>query len=227
MLPVVRETARLRAQTAIAAAPSDHRRQSALSGIAHTQRAVDKDLGLNPRVFRDVDNIPHRKLPREHHAGKSLFGGKPRTLQGVHGQLCRCMEHGGREMLPNRTGGAQILNDQRIRARLQHPAHILQHGRKLAVTDQCVDGHVGLDPVFPAVGECIPHLLLCEIFCAAAGVERAEAEIDGVRSIADRRAHGLRRARRSEQFRVFLHCFLNLFLSVIVSACATDGSGRR
>ena len=201
----VRQAAGLGAQAAVARPLPDHRGQVALPGVAHAQRAVDEHLGLDARLLGDQAHLVPRALTAEHHARKAEVARLARAVERVYGHLGRGVQREIRRVRMQQPRKAQILHDQRVRARLIEEFRIPHRVVQLAVAREDVERDVGLDPARPAVGDGLRHLIGRKALRVPARVECAEAHIDRARARLHRRAHALGRARGRKQLYRLAH----------------------
>ena len=93
--------------------------------------------------------------------------------------------------MPGQGRQAPVLDDHAVYAapagQAQHPLRL----RQLPVGEQRVERQIELDAPEAAVLDGGGQLVLGEIPCAPPGVEAAAAQIDRVRSVLNRRGHGL------------------------------------
>ena len=168
---------------------------------------MDEDLGLDPGLAGDLGDFVQTALAREHNPLESQRLGLQRAVQRVNGHLGRGVQRQVGRTGADQPGHAQILHDQRVRARFVEKTHIVHRPIQLAVERDDIEGDVGLDAPDAAVADGLGHLLPREVLRAPAGVEGAEAHIDGVRARLHGRAHALERAGRSQQFRHYFPPF--------------------
>ena len=108
--------ARLSTAAAVAGTAANGGRQIALTGIAHTQRTVSKNLNLNGRIFADVGNIFPTQFAAEHHAGHAHGCAEQHAGQRVHRHLSRAVQRYIGCNLPAQLNHAQILHDKGVHA---------------------------------------------------------------------------------------------------------------
>ena len=84
----------------VAGAAADDGGQVALSGIAHTQSAVHKNLDLDRAFLTDMRDLLRGKLPREHDAAAAERGGLHHALKRMDAHLRGGMDGHVRRKLP-------------------------------------------------------------------------------------------------------------------------------
>ena len=111
-----RQTARLRAQSPVPAALSNHRAHIALTGNAHTQRSVYKHLCFNRHLSGNGSDFLPAHLSCQHNSGKSQLLGLPCARNIVDGQLGRSVHRHLRRCLAHQCRHSKVLHNQGIDA---------------------------------------------------------------------------------------------------------------
>ena len=73
---------------------------------------------------------------------------------------------------------AEVLHDERVRARLIQELRVLERVLQLAVADKDIESDVAFHITRTAVGDGVRHFLVRKALRVAAGVEGAEAHVD-------------------------------------------------
>ena len=192
------QAAGLGAEAAVAAPAPHHRGHQALARAGHAQRAVDERLDLD--ALRGARRqLVKGQLPRHHHAVKALVPQKRDGLPVVGGQLGAGVQLDVRRDLSQGPGHAQVLHDHGVRARAVHRPGGIQQRRALVLAHQRVQRHVDLHAPGVAVGHGLVQRRTVEVARVAPRVERARAQVHGVRAVLHRRPQGARVPRRGQQ----------------------------
>ena len=185
------QTAGLGAAAPVAGAAADGGGEVALTGVAHTQCAVGKDLDLDGGIFADVADLLPAQLPAQHHTGASGGGAEQHTGQAVDGHLGGTVDgHPGGD-LPAQLHHAQILDDEGIHTgggRLADQVAAIIH---LPVGNQGIQGQMHLNTTDMAVFHRLGKGLYGKILRTLSCVKAAATQINGVRTVLDSSTQGL------------------------------------
>ena len=199
----VLQAAGLRAESAVAAAAAYEGGHIALAGMAEAERAVNEHLGLYRGILGDEPYLLERQFARKHGAGDAHLrrGLDPGEVMQAH--LCARVKWDIGQRTADSVGHAKILHDERVRARIRRELRRGDGIPHFAVVHEGVERDVDLAAADMAVAHRLHEFLICEIFRAAAGVERAHAHVNGVRSVLHGGDNALRRAGWGQKF---YHC---------------------
>ena len=189
--PTVVQAAGLGAHAPVAAAAADDGGEEALTGVAHTQGAVDEALDLHWGAVAQIGDLVSAQLPAHHHPGHAQVGGGFGPVQGVDGHLGAGVEGQVRRHLAAHPRHAQVLHQQGVHAHLADLIHQLGGLGQLPVVEEGVEGEIDLDPAEVAVLDGLLEGGFVEVDCVAAVVEVAIAQVDGVSTALDGGADGL------------------------------------
>ena len=196
----VGQAAGLRALSAVAAAAADDGGKIALPRIAHTQRPMGKYFNFNRAVFADVGNVLAPKLTRQNDAAAAHFRRLQNAVEVVDAHLRAGVHlHGGRQSAAE-PYGAGILHDEGVDTGLGGLPHQFLHLRSFPIGRQRVDRQMHAHAANVAVAHRLAQLVQCEIFRTRAGVERAAAKVDRVRTVLHGGAQRIHRPCRGQQF---------------------------
>ena len=110
----VRQAAGLGALTPVAGPSADDGGQVALTGVAHAQSAVDKDLDLHGTSAADELDGVLGQFPGKDHAAAAQFGGLQHPFQRVDAHLGGGVAGHFRGHLAAQPQHAQILHDEGV-----------------------------------------------------------------------------------------------------------------
>ena len=195
----VGQAAGLGAGAPVAAALTHHGAHLALSGVAHTKRAVDKDLDLGGTAGADLPHLVPVQLPGQHHPFHAQGGGLVGAAQGEQAHLGAGVERHVRHDLPRQRQKPPVLHQYGVHA---HGAGFFQGVRglyQLPVGQQGVQRQK--DPYTPqmAIRNRRRKFLVGEILGAAPRIERTEAHVYRVRAGLDGGDEGVKAAGGGEK----------------------------
>ena len=216
----------LGAAPAVAAAPADEARKQALPGAGHAQRAVDKDLQLDAQP-RTAADLLERHLAREHGAGKAVLRQERRAGAVVHRHLRAGVQREFRRDGAHGAGDAEVLHQYGVRVGGGDRLDRARHRRQLVLADHGVQRHVHAHAAGVTVADRLAQLVLGEVVGAAAGVEVAGAQIDGVRAALDGGDQRRHAACRGEQFGLIPHDHASPVLRAGARFPRAGGGSRR
>ena len=198
--PAEGQTAGLGAQAPVAAAAPQDGGQEALAAVAHAQGPVDKGLQLHGRGLAQGLDGGLGQLPGEDHPGHAQVSAGLHAVQVVDGHLGGGVDVHIGDGLPEKSGHAQVLDQDGVDADLRGKGGGLRRQGQFSVGQEGVQGQVDLGPPLMAVGNGLAQLLLGEVLGVAPGVEGAVAQIDGIRPGLDRCGQRLGGTGRCEKF---------------------------
>ena len=138
-----RQTARLGAKPAVAAASAEDGAQKALAGYAHAQRAVHEHLDLYVGILSDFRQFLAPQLARHDRTRKAHIPQRGYARRRLHRRLCRRVQRDV-AALPRQTRNAQILYDQRVDARLGSSPERAAHVVRFRIGHERIDRQVQL-----------------------------------------------------------------------------------
>ena len=141
-----------------------------------------EDLDLRGTRAADRLNVPRAQLPREHDALHAELRREVRAAEGEQAHLRARVQGNVRRGLARHVPKAPVLHEHGVDP---HGGGLFQRVRRLRqlpVGEQRVERQIDLYPVEVTVVYGGGKVVVREIFRAAAGVERAEAHVDGVRA---------------------------------------------
>ena len=124
----VGQAAGLGAGTPVAAALTHHGAHLALSGVAHTERAVDEDLDLGGTAGADLPHLVPVQLPGQHHPLHAQCGGFVGAAQREQAHLGAGVEGYVRHDFPRQRQKSPVLHQYGVYA---HGAGFFQRVRRL------------------------------------------------------------------------------------------------
>ena len=199
----VLQAAGLRAESAVAAAAAYEGGHIALAGMAEAERAVNKHLGLDRGVLGDEPYLLERQLARKHGTGNAHLRRGLDAGEVMQAHLRARVQRDIGQRAADGIGHAEILHDERVRARVRRELRRGDGVAHLTVVHEGVERDIDLTAADMAVSHRLHEFLICEIFRAAAGVERAHTHVYGVRSVLHGGDNALRRAGGGQKF---YHC---------------------
>ena len=138
---------------------------------------MHEHLGFDARVLRDEADLLERELAREHGAGDAHLGRSLDSGEVVDAHLRARVQRDIGQRAADGIGHAEILHDERVRARVRRELRRGDGVAHFTVVHEGVERDVDLTAADMAVSHRLHEFLICEIFRAAAGVERAPAQI--------------------------------------------------
>ena len=148
--------------------------------MAEAQRAVDKNLDLDGGVGGDESDLVESELPCKHDAGDAHLGCGVNAPEVVHAHLSAGVKGQVGTYGAEHHSNAEVLNDYGVNTGFGDKASHPGNGLHLPVGGESVEGDIHLAAALAAISDGIEKFLLCEVFCAASGVEVAETQINGV-----------------------------------------------
>ena len=153
---------------------------------------MNKHLDLERGCADNLFDLLSGALAGEHHPREAELFQPAGALGVVDRHLGGRIQPQPGAAAPQQGGGAQVLHDRRIHARLTGGAGDLhQHGELLLQQDD-IQRQIDLQTPDMAVLDRFRKVLPCKICRIAAGVEHVNPEIDRVRTTGRRRAQALR-----------------------------------
>ena len=203
---IVRHAAALRALAPVGAAVLQSLAGQALAAPAHAERAVDEALQLQICARGHGPDLVDGKLARQHHPRDSERLRHRRGLGGRDGHLGGRMQGELGADLAREPGDAEVLDDDRVRARPRdRRQRLFRHGQ-LPIEHQRVEGDEALHALRAQEIEDPRQLGGREVVRARARVEAApQPEIDRIGAGSYRRLEALLVASGREQLRLVQH----------------------
>ena len=218
------QTARASTATPVATASTQKGTHIALSGHAHTQSAMDKDLHLDGAVLGNVAHLVQCQFPCQHHTGKAHIPQGFCTLQAMDAHLGGTMQGKLRGNLTSQCRHCQILNNHGICTTLCHNTNAL--GQRLQFLSVGGGIHRHIDFHVPGMAEAHrpAQFLLVKIACCAPCAELFQAQVYRICSAESRRFQGFCISGRRQNFQGFAHALRSFSRA---SSCCTCSSSRR
>ena len=201
LFPVVGKAAGLGAGAAIAAPSADERTEQALPGMRDAERAVQKDLGLGRRVFRDRHDLGEREFPRQNDAARAEPREQVAPLGRMGGRLRTGVDRQIGVAFGDPRDQPRVRNDQGVDAEFPQFSRALDGALPFALGEQGVQRDVRLRAVQVAVDHRPGDLFVVEVAGEGAGVQTFAAEVDRVGSRVDRGDQRRKRSGGGKQFR--------------------------
>lgn len=148
---------------------------------------MDEDFDFHIGSMAYLPDLIKGQLPGQHHAAAAQTPGRFHAAQIVNGSLSGQVQLKIGQLLTQQHGQPQILDDQRVYADFIEKSRVVQGLLHLFVGDQGIHGHVDLHPSLVSEVHGLFHFLIVEIARVNPGVKRFSAQIDGVRSVFNRR----------------------------------------
>ena len=195
----VGQAAGLGAGAAVAAALAHHGTHLALTGVAHAQCAVGKNLDLGGTAGADLAYLIAGQLAGQHHPLQSQRGGLVGSAQGEQAHLGAGVERYVRHDLTGQGQQTPVLHQYGVHAHITGLAQRLCRLFQLAVRQQGVQRQKDPHASQMAVRHCRSEFLIGEVFGTAPRVKGAEAHIYRVRAGLDGGNEGVEAAGGGEE----------------------------
>ena len=196
---VVRQTARLSAETAVRRATARQRAHHADARVAEAERPVAEALELDALAGNPGD-LGQRELARERHPVDAEIAAPGHTARVVDVRLRGDVRLDLRPGASDLGEKSPVLDDEGVGAEEPRPTHELEHAGQLGGGHRHVDGDVDPDAGEMRAAAGLGERLVREVAGASASVEVvAEAAVDGIGARRERGVERLGAARGGEQ----------------------------
>ena len=182
---------RLGAQAPVAAAGADEGAHGALPGPAHAQGPVGKDLNGDGTAGADAGHAVPVQLPAQDHTAHAQIRRTLHAGEGVDRHLGGAVEGQVREHGPSQGRQTPVLDNHTVYAAAGGQAQHVRRRCQLPVRGEGVQGQIHFYAADVAVVHRLGQLFGGEVLRAAAGVEFAAAQVDGIRPVLNGGHHGL------------------------------------
>ena len=198
------QAAWLCAESAVAAALTDEGAHVALTGEAHTERAVDEDIHFHRYLLHHGLDFFGAHFAGQNHAGEAQLMHLFCAGDIVHRHLRGGVQRNIRCPLAQQFHNAQVLHQNGIDAVLAGRTDGFLQVLHLTVEDQCIEGHVHFHAAGLAGFRHLAELFFIKVFGVAAGIELTVAKVHRIGAAIQRSLQAFHAAGRSQNFQ-FAH----------------------